>query len=469
MTDRVYKTTKSPFAADNDSEDKSDVEYFLDDRSENFTNLTKKTAKNDKKSKTKDVSKEETERIFILQPVTEENEKKAPALLSEAKALIEGAGAYVAGSASQKLRYVSPATIFGAGKLAEIAEFLTGLDVTILFNGELTPSQTQNISAALGGRKVIDRTALILDIFARNAKTSEGKLQVELAQLRYLYPRLKGKGAALSRLGGGVGTRGPGETRLETDRRYIRGRMEFLEKRLHELERRRTLQTARRKKTQMKTIALVGYTNAGKSTLFNLLCNETVYAANRLFATLDATSRKFTINDTDFLLTDTVGFLRDLPHHLIESFKSTLESALNCDLALIVCDGGDYEMQIQTTKTTLESMNFSSPVITVVNKSDLLTDEIKNCGFPADYVLVSAKTGEGIVRLKEKIYEKFSENRTECILFVPYLQMNTYAARKSYLAEHRVEYLDDGVKIRCAIPNERLSLFRQWIDGIATE
>ena len=270
------------------------------------------------------------EKIYIMQPITEDNEADEHPLTEEAKSLIESAGAAVAGVAVQKLRNISPATVFGSGKLREIAELLDELDVTVLFNGELTPSQTQNISAALGGRKVIDRTTLILDIFARNAKTSEGKLQVELAQLKYLYPRLKGKGSSLSRLGGGVGTRGPGETRLETDRRYIRGRIEYLEKRLAELKTRRQLQTERRKKTQTKTIALVGYTNAGKSTLLNYFCNENVYAENRLFATLDATARKFTIDGEDYLLIDTVGFLRDLPHNLIEAFRSTLESVLNC-------------------------------------------------------------------------------------------------------------------------------------------
>ena len=230
----------------------------------------------------------------------------------------------------------------------------------MLFNGELSPSQTLNISAALDHRKVIDRTTLILDIFAKNAQSSEGKLQVELAQLKYIYPRLKGKGEALSRLGGGVGTRGPGETQLETDRRYIRGRLSYLEARLKETEKRRSLQTVRRKKNSVKTIALVGYTNTGKSTLMNLLTGANVYVKNELFATLDPTARTFSIDDVEFLLVDTVGFLQDLPHNLIEAFKSTLESALNCDLALIVCDAaGEYETQLKTTLDTLGEMNFS--------------------------------------------------------------------------------------------------------------
>lgn len=403
------------------------------------------------------------EKIYIMQPITEDNEADEHPLTEEAKSLIESAGAAVAGVAVQKLRNISPATVFGSGKLREIAALLDGLDVTVLFNGELTPSQTQNISAALGGRKVIDRTTLILDIFARNAKTSEGKLQVELAQLKYLYPRLKGKGSALSRLGGGVGTRGPGETRLETDRRYIRGRIEYLEKRLAELKTRRQLQTERRKKTQRKTIALVGYTNAGKSTLLNYFCNENVYAENRLFATLDATARKFTIDGEDYLLIDTVGFLRDLPHNLIEAFRSTLESVLNCELAVIVCDAAaDFDMQMKTTLGVLRSLNFSAPYIVAVNKSDML-DEDARALYPAECVFISAKTGAGTDDLKRRISEMFRANRTECSLLVPYSRLKEYSKLKNYVTERSVDYTDDGVLAVCSVENERLALFSDWI------
>lgn len=403
------------------------------------------------------------EKIYIMQPITEDNEADERPLTEEAKSLIESAGAAVAGVAVQKLRNISPATVFGSGKLREIAELLDGLDVTVLFNGELTPSQTQNISAALGGRKVIDRTTLILDIFARNAKTSEGKLQVELAQLKYLYPRLKGKGSALSRLGGGVGTRGPGETRLETDRRYIRGRIEYLEKRLAELKTRRQLQTERRKKTQTKTIALVGYTNAGKSTLLNYFCNENVYAENRLFATLDATARKFTIDGEDYLLIDTVGFLRDLPHNLIEAFRSTLESVLNCELAVIVCDAAaDFDMQMKTTLGVLRSLNFSAPYIVAVNKSDML-DEDARALYPAECVFISAKNGAGTDDLKRRISEMFRANRTECSLLVPYSRLKEYSKLKNYVTERSVDYTDDGVFAVCSVENERLALFSDWI------
>lgn len=270
------------------------------------------------------------ENVYIIQPVLDENYRS---LQSEAVSLIESSGSAYAGTLYQKIREINPATYIGEGKLNELKERLGDLDLTVLFNGELSPSQTLNISAALGDRKVIDRTTLILDIFARNAKSNDGKLQVELAQLQYNYPRLKGKGTALSRLGGGIGTRGPGETKLETDRRRIRERIDYLERKLSGLEKRRKLITLRRKKDNVRTISLVGYTNTGKSTLLNCLTDAGIYAADRLFATLDTTSRKFVIDGKDYLLTDTVGFLRDLPHNIISAFHSTLESALNCDLS----------------------------------------------------------------------------------------------------------------------------------------
>ena len=356
------------------------------------------------------------EKIYIIQPILRENADKYKVLQAEAVSLIESAGALYAGTIYQNIREINAATFIGEGKLQELNERLDGLDgITVLFNGELSPSQTLNISAALGDRKVIDRTTLILDIFAKNARTSEGKLQVELAQLKYIYPRLKGKGEALSRLGGGVGTRGPGETQLETDRRYIRGRIKYLESRLKETEKRRSLQTERRKKTSVKTIALVGYTNTGKSTLMNLLTGADVYVKNELFATLDPTARSFEIEGIEFLLVDTVGFLQDLPHNLIEAFKSTLESALHCDLALIVCDAtGEYDMQMETTLQTLQDMNFSSPYLLVMNKSEGIDD---HSVLPYGSIAISAKEQVGISALKQAILHEFRNEYLFCKLF----------------------------------------------------
>lgn len=402
------------------------------------------------------------EKIYIIQPITRENVGKYKILQAEAVSLIESAGALYAGTIYQNIREINAATFVGEGKLQELNERLQGLeDITILFNGELSPSQTLNISAALDERKVIDRTTLILDIFAKNARSGEGKLQVELAQLKYLYPRLKGKGEALSRLGGGVGTRGPGETKLETDRRYIRGRLKYLESRLNEMEKRRSLQTNRRKKTNVKTIALVGYTNTGKSTLMNLLTGSDVYVKNELFATLDPTARKFEIEGVEFLLVDTVGFLQDLPHNLIEAFKSTLESALHCDLALIVCDAtGEYDMQIQTTLSTLSEMNFSSPYLIVMNKSENVIDKT---AFPYDSVAISARENIGIGTLKREILRKFREDLLFCSLFIPYEKTNEYAALKALLTERRTEFTDDGQNIDAVIPLQYAEKFTSFI------
>ena len=402
------------------------------------------------------------EKIFIIQPITRENAGNYRILQEEAVSLIESAGAAYAGTIYQNVREINPATFIGEGKLFELKTMLFDLDeVTILFNGQLSPSQTLNISAALDNRKVIDRTTLILDIFAKNAKSSEGKLQVELAQLKYIYPRLKGKGEALSRLGGGVGTRGPGETKLETDRRYIRGRLQYLQDRLKETEKRRALQTERRKKDAVKTIALVGYTNTGKSTLMNLLTGSDVYVKNELFATLDPTARKFEIDGVPFLLVDTVGFLQELPHNLIEAFKSTLESALNCDLALVVCDGqGEYSMQVETTLKTLQEMNFSAPYLTVVNKCEDLTD---TTALPYGSVAISAKTGMGIDELKKEILKRFKNDFYFCELFIPYAETAKYAKIKQYLIERNSQFTDDGQTVYAVIPAMYAEIFTKYV------
>lgn len=402
------------------------------------------------------------EKIYIIQPITRENASKYKVLQAEAVSLIESAGALYAGTIYQNVREINPSTFVGEGKLAELYERLDGLEeITVLFNGELSPSQTLNISAALGDRKVIDRTTLILDIFAKNAQSSEGKLQVELAQLKYIYPRLKGKGGSLSRLGGGVGTRGPGETQLETDRRYIRGRIKFLEARLKEMEKRRALQTSRRKKTSVKTISLVGYTNTGKSTLMNLLTGADVYVKNELFATLDPTARKFTIEGIEFLLVDTVGFLQDLPHNLIEAFKSTLESALNCDLALIVCDAtGEYDMQIKTTLDTLQELEFQAPYLLVMNKSEGILDKTV---LPYGSIAISAKDNLGIDTLKQEILNKFRGEFLFCKLFIPYTKMNEYSAIKSLLVERSSSFTDDGQIIEAVIPAIYVDKFNVFV------
>ncbi len=399
------------------------------------------------------------EKIYIIQPILDENYKN---LQEEAVSLIESSGAVYAGTIYQKIREVNPATYIGYGKLEELRNRLKDLDVTILFNGELSPSQTLNISAALDDKKVIDRTTLILAIFARNAKSNEGKLQVELAQLKYMYPRLKGKGEGLSRLGGGIGTRGPGETKLETDRRKIRVRIAYLEEKLRQIESTRSLIAYRRKKDGVKSISLIGYTNTGKSTLLNLLTKSEVYAENRLFATLDTTSRKLTIDGSDFLLTDTVGFLRELPHNLISAFHSTLESALNCDLALIVCDAtSDYQMQLDTTLETLRELDKQIPYLIVMNKSESLQNFD---AYPAGCIFISARQNLGIENLKNKILQFFQSQFSDVVLTIPYTQIGSYNKLRKFLDEKSVQYNDESITVSARVQKIYLSRFQSFLN-----
>ena len=332
------------------------------------------------------------EKIYILQPIFEDD---ALAIRDEAISLIESAGALYAGTIFQKIREVNPATVIGPGKLQELRERLDGLDVTVLFNGELSPfPDAEHLPPRSTHKKVIDRTTLILDIFARSARSGEGKLQVELAQLQYMYPRLKGKGEALSRLGGGIGTRGPGETKLETDRR----RHPYAH-RLYKREARfdgkppRARQRAAGKGRRRAAFRSWATTNTGKSTLLNLLTGADVLAEDRLFATLDPTTRRLTIDGIDFLLTDTVGFLRELPHNLISAFHSTLESALHCDLVLIVCDAkSDHAMQLQTTLDTLRELDCTAPYQVVMNKCEGIASFEE---YPHDAVFIFRQTKRG--------------------------------------------------------------------------
>ena len=400
------------------------------------------------------------EKVYVIQPIIDEDYRIEH---EEIISLIESSDGVYAGTLYQKIREVNPATYIGEGKLSELKERLSGLDeITVLFNGALSPSQTLNISHVLDDRKVIDRTTLILDIFAKNAKSSEGKLQVELAQLKYMYPRLKGKGEALSRLGGGIGTRGPGESQLETDRRHIRRRIDYLESKLKNIETRRSLLSERRKKNAVKTIALVGYTNTGKSTLLNLLTQSDVFVKDQLFATLDPTSRKMEIDDVEFMLIDTVGFLKNLPHDLIDAFHSTLESALNCDLALIVCDAtGEYEMQLKTTLDTLDALHFNAPYIVVMNKSETLRDFE---GYPTDAVFISAKENLGTEVLKREILKRFQNDYVFCSLRVPYRSVSDYNANKKYLKERNIIFNDFGMLIDAVIPAMYISNFHDFID-----
>lgn len=398
------------------------------------------------------------EKIYVIQPILSDNYKSVH---DEAVALIESAGGVYIGTAYQNIKEVNAATYIGSGKLLEIAANLDGIEqVTILFNGDLSPSQTLNISAALGDRKVIDRTTLILDIFARNAVTSEGKIQVEIAQLKYIYPRLKGKGAALSRLGGGIGSRGPGETQLETDRRHIAYRIKYLESRLKEAKKRRQLQSGRRVRENVKTIALVGYTNTGKSTLLNLLTGADVLSQNALFVTLDPTARKLEIDGEEYLLIDTVGFIQSLPHDIVEAFKSTLEVALSCDLAVFVADAsGDYEMQFKTTAQTLDELGFDKKILKVLNKCDMVENFD---ALPSDCVYISAKDGTGIANLKEQIKKSFEEKFKRLNLFVKFEDVGEYEKLRKFATELSRTFTPDGMSVTVKAENIYAEKFKKF-------
>ncbi len=388
------------------------------------------------------------ETVYIIEPYlttfSQEN-------LNEIIALVESAGAVYYGYKTQYVREITPATYIGKGKLQEIKAEIDNSPVNlIVFDGELSPSQTLNIAEALGV-KVIDRTTLILDIFALNATTSEGKVQVELAQLKYMYPRLKGKGIGLSQQGAGIGTRGPGETQLETDRRHIRQRINFLEKELEELTKRRKIQRERRKKNAVKTVALVGYTNTGKSTLLNLLTGSDVLTKNQLFATLDPTIRKMQLDDVEICVIDTVGFVKNIPHNLIEAFKSTLETAIDADLVLNVCDAtGDFKTQIETTTQTLKELDENVKSVLVVNKCENLSDFSQ---FPSDAICISALTGYNVEKLKSFINDYFKNTYKELTFIIPYKNLNSFMKFQTQIKIKSLEYLDNGALITATIPD----------------
>ncbi len=368
--------------------------------------------------------------------------------LDELEELASTAGAQVIARMVQKRPAPDPAAYLGSGRLEELAEFCaTHSADLIIADGELSPAQQRNIENATDVR-VIDRTTLILDIFASRARSSEGKLQVELAQLKYTLPRLTGKGKALSRLGGGIGTRGPGETKLETDRRHIRGRINRLENELKELEKRRGLARARRAKDGVETVAIVGYTNAGKSTLMNALTKADVLVEDKLFATLDPTSRALVLPDgRKVMLIDTVGFIRRLPHNLVEAFKSTLEEAANADVILNVCDASDpeYPNHIKVTNEILQSLGCENkPVICVYNKTDLLSGA-EPFRAEKNSVSISAARGAGFDSLLNAVSKALPPSRIRLELLVPYSDGSAAAALRKDGIVHAEEYRADGL------------------------
>ena len=356
--------------------------------------------------------------------------------MDELEELAETAGAVTVCRIIQKRPAIESATILGEGKIEELSAAAKDLDAQlIIFDMELSSSQIRNIEDITSVR-VIDRTMLILDIFAGRAVTNEGKLQVELAQLKYRLPRLMGIGTSLSRLGGGIGTRGPGETQLETDRRHIRRRIDKLSDELKELEKRRDLSRRRRKKDSVCVGAIVGYTNAGKSTLLNALTGAGVLAEDKLFATLDLTSRAIELPDGRSLtLVDTVGLIRRLPHHLVEAFKSTLEEAASADIILHVCDASDPEAREKAQ-------------LTVLNKCDKLDYELP----PAENtVMISAKNGTGFDELLKAISDNLTDKVSRMEMLIPYDKSGLAAALHSHGKVLSEEYLENGIAVTALV------------------
>ena len=388
--------------------------------------------------------------------------------MDELEELARTAGAVVAAKIIQKRDKPDTATYVGSGRLEEIKDFTEANDVDLLiFDGELTPSQQRNIEDETDVR-VIDRTTLILDIFAARARSNEGKIQVELAQLKYSLPRLGGKGTQMSRLGGGIGTRGPGESKLESDRRHIRRRIQSLQEELVQIAKRRENLRTRREKDGVETVAIVGYTNAGKSTLMNTLTNAGVLAENKLFATLDPTSRALTLPDgRTVMLIDTVGLVRRLPHQLVDAFRSTLEEAANATVILNICDASDEHCteHLNVTMNLLAALGCADkPIISVLNKCDL-------CGgsfvLPAqgEFVMISAKTGEGLGNLLAKIQLSLPLTRKKAELLRPYSD----GGLVNYIREEGVmlkeDYRPDGIYVKAVVDVRFLEKHRDMIIG----
>ncbi len=411
----------------------------------------------------------ETEERVVLIAVSTGDGDDAEASLKELAELVKTAGAVTVDKVIQNREKVHPGTYLGKGKIEEVKDLVWELDATgVVCDDELSPAQLKNLEAALD-TKVMDRTMVILDIFASRAHTREGKIQVELAQLKYRAARLVGMRASLSRLGGGIGTRGPGEKKLEVDRRLIHERIGQLKAELEDVKRHREVTRQQREQGCAVSAAIVGYTNAGKSTLLNRLTDADILAEDKLFATLDPTTRSFTLpGDQQILLTDTVGFIRKLPHHLIEAFKSTLEEAKYSDIILHVvdCSNPQMDMQMHVVRETLKDLEIvDKTVVTVFNKTDRLRALVESGeagplaqlprDFSADYqVRISAKTGEGLDELCGILEQIIRSRRVHLEKVYPYSQAGRIQTIRKYGQLLKEEYTEDGIAVEAYVPAE---------------
>lgn len=379
------------------------------------------------------------------------------ATLEELEAILETAGGTCVGTVLQNRHAPDPHSFIGEGKAQEVAELASANDAgLVILDNELSPSQIRALEE-ITGATVLDRSALILDIFAQRAKTAEGRLQVELAQYQYFLPRLSGMGKSMSRLGGGIGTRGPGETKLETDKRHIRERIARLQNELAQVRKVRGVQRARRRKNEVPQVAIVGYTNAGKSTLLNRLTDAGIPANDRLFDTLDTTTRRLRVSDTlEVLLSDTVGFIAKLPHHLVEAFQATLEELEYADLLLHVIDASDPEREahIQVVEQlTAKLARPETPILRCYNKADLVAPEEIPGG--ADCLAICAKQGTGMEALLSAIEEKLNRGLHHVVFLLPYSMAGQVEVLHSQAQVKRCDYLDQGIEVE-AVCDDRL-------------
>lgn len=395
----------------------------------------------------------------ILVGVSEQDGDDAEDSLAELAELVKTAGASVAGTLIQKRELIHPGTYVGTGKVAEIAELLEHTGATgIVCDDELSPAQLKNLETMLN-TKVMDRTLIILDIFAARATTSEGKIQVELAQLKYRLSRLTGLGRSMSRLGGGIGTRGPGEKKLEIDRRLINDRIAQLNRELKEVVKHREIARAKRERNAVPVVAIVGYTNAGKSTLLNHLTDAEVLEEDKLFATLDPTTRMLELEGhQQVLLTDTVGFIRKLPHHLIEAFKSTLEEAKYADYIIHVVDASNpqRDKQMYIVYETLDHLGVKNKkILTLFNKIDIRTDDDPLQDFRADHVLqISAAENAGLDAVKDVLQEMLREDKIYIERVIPYAQAGVLQLVRNKGELVSEEYVPEGISIQAYVPME---------------
>lgn len=395
----------------------------------------------------------------ILVGVSEQDGDDAEDSLAELAELVKTAGASVVGTLIQKRELIHPGTYVGTGKVAEIAELLEHTGATgIVCDDELSPAQLKNLETMLN-TKVMDRTLIILDIFAARATTSEGKIQVELAQLKYRLSRLTGLGRSMSRLGGGIGTRGPGEKKLEIDRRLINDRIAQLNRELKEVVKHREIARAKRERNAVPVVAIVGYTNAGKSTLLNHLTDAEVLEEDKLFATLDPTTRMLELEGhQQVLLTDTVGFIRKLPHHLIEAFKSTLEEAKYADYIIHVVDASNpqRDKQMYIVYETLDHLGVKNKkILTLFNKIDIRTDDDPLQDFRADHVLqISAAENAGLDAVKDVLQEMLREDKVYIERVIPYAQAGILQLVRSKGELVSEEYVPEGIAIKAYVPME---------------